>query len=146
MPKLLTPESENRVFAIIVSLAGLIALSYIFRYDNETPADLGGLIFFVSLIELFHGFRRAKPDQRVMAWRSGGVSLLMGIFLINAILFKSGALTFLVAATFIFDVFNYARHALQEGDPKKKKRDAKHLLLIQIIFNDITYEFSVSLA
>jgi 3',5'-cyclic AMP phosphodiesterase CpdA len=122
MPKRLTAFTENRIFVIIVSLAGLIALSFLFRYDNETPADLGGLIFFVSLVELFHGFRRAKPDQRVLAWKSGGVSLLMGIFLINASLFKSRALTLLVAATFIFDVINYSRHALTETDPVKKKK------------------------
>jgi uncharacterized membrane protein HdeD (DUF308 family) len=122
MPKRLTPFTENRILVIIVSLAGLIALSFIFRYDNETPGDLGGLIFFVSLVELFHGFRRAKPDQRAMAWKSGGVSLLMGIFLINASLFRSRALTLLVGATFIFDVVNYSMHALKETDPVKKKK------------------------
>jgi predicted MPP superfamily phosphohydrolase len=101
---------------------GLMALFYMFSGDIEIESDLGGLIIFTALIEMFHGFRRAKPDQRTMAWKSAGVSILMGVFLINAHLFMSSALSILVAATFLFDVVNYSRHALNEKDPAKKRK------------------------
>jgi hypothetical protein len=94
-----------------------------FSSDPDVASDLGGLITFAALIEVFHGFRRSKPDQRSLAWKTAAVSLLMGIFLINADLFMDSALTILVAALFIFDVFNYSKHALQESDISKKRKD-----------------------
>jgi hypothetical protein len=70
-----------------------------------------------------HGFRRSKQDERLLAWKSAGISILMGIFMINANLFLIGALAILVAVIFVFDVIIYTRHALKETDPVQKRRD-----------------------
>ncbi|HLO79698.1 MAG TPA: metallophosphoesterase [Chitinophagaceae bacterium] len=123
MQRAIKPNNESRIFTVIVSLMGLRALFYMFSRDPDVASDLGGLIIFAALIEVFHGFRRSKPDQRTMAWKTAGISLLMGVFLINADLFMDSALTILVAGLFIFDVFNYSKHALRESDLSKKRKD-----------------------
>jgi predicted MPP superfamily phosphohydrolase len=123
MQKALKTTTENRIFAAILGLMALMAIFYLFSGDREIAADLGGLILFTGIIETIHGFRRSKQDLRMMAWKSAGISILMGVFLINANLFLIGALAILVALTFAFDVINYTRHALKETDPVKKRRD-----------------------
>ncbi len=123
MQRAIKPNKESRIFAVIVTLLGLWSLFYMFSTDPGAASDLGGLITIAALIEMFHGFRRAKPDQRTLAWKTAGISLLMGVFLINADLFMDRALTIMVASLFIFDVFIYSKHALQESDLAKKKKD-----------------------
>jgi hypothetical protein len=123
MQKAFRTTNENRIFAAILGLMALMAIFYLFSGDREIATDLGGLILFAGIIETVHGFRRSKQDQRMMAWKSAGISILMGVFLINANLFLIGALAILVALTFVFDVINYTRHALKETDPVKKRRD-----------------------
>ena len=123
MQKAFKTTTENRIFAAVLGLMALMAIFYLFSGDRDIASDLGGLILFTGIIEIIHGFRRSKQDQRTMAWKSAGISILMGVFLINANLFMMGALAILVAGTFVFDVVNYTRHALQETDPRKKRKD-----------------------
>ncbi|ULQ54086.1 metallophosphoesterase [Flavihumibacter fluvii] len=116
-------QKQSRVMAGIVFILGLFAFAAAFGEDQEVEAQLGGLVIWAAIIEIFHGFRRASSDQRKLAWRSAAFSILLGVFLINSILLLSSALTILVAVSFAADAISYFRHALTEKDERKKWKD-----------------------
>ncbi|MBZ5856061.1 metallophosphoesterase family protein [Flavihumibacter profundi] len=123
MPQLPQKQRVNRILAGIVFLLGVVAFTTAFGKDREVEEQLGGLVIWAALVEIFHGFRRALPDQRNMAWKSAAVSIIMGVFLINSPLLLSSALAILVAVSFAADAINYLRHALSENDVAKRRKD-----------------------
>lgn len=119
----MTSKFTNRLLALVLTVLGLIAFFVAFRDEREVESGLGWLIIISGILEAYHGFRRSTPEQRELAWKSAGISVLMGVFLINAPLFISSALAIFVALIFLIDVFNYARYALKEKDPRARRLD-----------------------
>ena len=129
---------ESRIFALVLAAMALMALFTAFKEDREVEAGLGWLVIITGMIELFHGFRRATPELRSLAWKSATISFIIGIFLINATLFIDSALALFVAGTFIYEIFNYAKAARKETDPKEKRKDwyaaAGNALVLIVMF------------
>ena len=62
-------------------------------WDIVEPASyVGGLLVWAGILEILHGFKRAENKARYSAWFSGGITLLIGTLMINAILFQPKAL------------------------------------------------------
>ena len=118
-----TPQQQSRLLAAVVFILGFLAFLSAFGNDQEVEPHLGGLLIWAAIIEIFHGFKRASPDQRKMAWKSAAISLFIGILLINAPLLISSALAIFIGISFLVDAVNYIRHALQESDPAKRTKD-----------------------
>jgi uncharacterized membrane protein HdeD (DUF308 family) len=137
MRKNISSKSESRLFFLTLVILGIWALLTAFQENREVETGLGWLIIVSGILEIVHGFRRASTDQRHMAWKSAAISILMGIFLINAPLFLDSALAILVAGMLIFDVINYIRYAIRETDPFEKKKDwlaaAGNLLVLALM-------------
>jgi uncharacterized membrane protein HdeD (DUF308 family) len=123
MQKTISQKSESRLFSLVLLILGIMALLTVFQENREVETGLGWLIIVSGILEIVHGFRRSSTDQRHMAWKSAAISILMGVFLINAPLFLDSALAILVAGILLFDVVNYVRYALKETDPFEKKKD-----------------------
>jgi len=66
------------------------------------------LLVFAGILEGLHGFRRSDPAAQRAAWQSAGISVLIGVLLINATWFMTGALVLLVAGWFAVDAARYA--------------------------------------
>jgi uncharacterized membrane protein HdeD (DUF308 family) len=137
MRKNISSKSESRLLFLTLVILGIWALLTAFQENREVETGLGWLIIVSGILEIVHGFRRASTDQRHMAWKSAAISILMGIFLINAPLFLDSALAILVAGMLIFDVINYIRYAIRETDPFEKKKDwlaaAGNLLVLALM-------------
>ncbi len=137
MRKNISLKSESRLFFLTLVILGVWALLTAFQENREVETGLGWLIIVSGILEIVHGFRRASTDQRHMAWKSAAISILMGVFLINAPLFLDSALAILVAGMLIFDVINYIRYAIRETDPFEKKKDwlaaAGNLLVLALM-------------
>lgn len=104
-------------------LMGILAFAAAFGKDHEVENKLGGLMIWAAAIEIFHGFRRASADRRILAWKSAALSMLIGIFLVNAPLLLGPALAIIIAISFGADAAMYIRHALKETDRKNQIRD-----------------------
>lgn len=113
---------ESILFALILSGMALMSLITAFKEDREVETGLGWLIITTGIIELFHGFRRATSDLRNLAWKSAAISILMGIFLINAPLFIDRALALFVAGFFLYEVINYIIAARKEDDANERRK------------------------
>src|SRR4249920_2993665 len=68
---------------------------------------LGGLLLWVAVIEMIHGFSRSVETERRSAWFSGVFSLLMAVLLINAELLLRSALDFFICTVFALDAARY---------------------------------------
>jgi hypothetical protein len=63
---------------------------------------------WTGIIEIYDGFRRAEQASKSSAQFSGLLSLIMGVLLWNADLFRPGALHAFVLGIFIIDMLSYA--------------------------------------
>ena len=129
---------ESKIFALVLAVMSVMALVVAFQKDREVENGLGWLCIIAGLLEMYHGFRRATEELRRMAWKSGGKSILMGLFLINAALFIDSALALFVAATFLWEIFNYLRAAKSQTDPWERKKNLyaaiDNALVIAVMF------------
>ena len=83
------------------------------------PANyIGGLLIWAAILELLHGFKRAENHARNSAWISGGITLLIGVFLVNAELFQAHPLVQIVSVLLLIDALRYLyfyfKHKKQE--------------------------------
>jgi hypothetical protein len=120
-------ENKNSLFSFVqqryiytgigIALAVLAILSPLM--DLVEPANyVGGLLIWAAILELLHGFKRAENHARNSAWISGGITLLIGVFLVNAELFQAHPLVQIVSVLLLIDALRYLyfyfKHQKQE--------------------------------
>src|SRR6187549_519804 len=106
MKKLTLPQ-QRFVFTAIGVFLGTLALVTPALDVAEPAAYVGGLLVWAAILEVVHGFRRAENKSRKSAWFSGGITLLIGILMINADLFQTKPLLDFILALFIIDACRY---------------------------------------
>ena len=82
---------------------------------NNIESSLGGLLLCIGVIELIDAFKRPDRTSKISAQASGTLSLLMGVLLINAILFQSRALYVFVISIFVIDSIRYFLRFVNTG-------------------------------
>jgi uncharacterized membrane protein HdeD (DUF308 family) len=89
---LLPPTVQRFVFTGLGVLLCILSLLTPFWEVAEPASYVGGLLVWAALLEILHGFKRAENQTRNSAWISGFITLLIGVLMINAILFQREAL------------------------------------------------------
>jgi uncharacterized membrane protein HdeD (DUF308 family) len=116
-----TRPRQQRALAAFVGVLGALALVTPLRAAMWPETRVGGLLIAGALLEVFHGFRRNHADAQRSAWYSGGVSLLMGILLINAPALTGRALTLFLAGWLALDgVRSLASARRSPGDARSR--------------------------
>jgi 3',5'-cyclic AMP phosphodiesterase CpdA/uncharacterized membrane protein HdeD (DUF308 family) len=87
-------------------LSGLAILSPVWP-GNSIVHFLGELLVWVSLIEVYDGFRRAEPASKASAQWSGVLSLFMAAILLNDVLLQARALYLFITVLFAIDAVRY---------------------------------------
>src|SRR5688572_31101035 len=95
------------LLASICFLLALLALLAPIWPGTSVVVHLGGLLLWIAVIEIFHGFRRSLGTERKSAWYSGGFSLLLGFSLINAQLLLANALFIFIIVILVIEVFRF---------------------------------------
>jgi hypothetical protein len=98
---------ERWVLTGICFLLALLALLAPVWPGTSVENYLGGLLMWIALIEIFHGFRRSLETERRSAWYSGAFSLLIAVLLINAHLLLGNALYIFILIIFALDAVRY---------------------------------------
>lgn len=101
------PRLQRFVFAAIGLSLGLLALLTPYWEVAEPASYVGGLLVWAAVLEIIHGFRRAESQARLSAWVSGAITLVIGVLMINAILFQREALVNFILALFLIDASRY---------------------------------------
>jgi uncharacterized membrane protein HdeD (DUF308 family) len=86
---------QKYIFTGIGVLFCLLALMTPFWEIAEPASYVGGLLVWAGILEIIHGFRRVENMSRYSAWFSGTITMLIGMLLINAILFQPSVFVFL---------------------------------------------------
>lgn len=100
-------SKQKYVFTGIGILLGLLALLTPVMDIVEPTSYVGGLLVWAGILEMLHGFKRAENKARASAWLSGGITVLIGVLLINAILFQTKALVDFFIFLFLLDGLRY---------------------------------------
>ena len=87
---------------------------------NSIEPHLGGLLLWIGILEIYDAFRRSDPESKKMARRSGILSLIIAIILINAELFQDNALFIFILILFIIDALRYLLKFIREYRAKRK--------------------------
>ena len=74
---------------------------------NSIAHYLGELLVWVSLIEIYDGFRRVEPASKTSAQWSGALSLFMAAILLNKDLLQTRALYLFITILFAIDAVRY---------------------------------------
>jgi len=98
----------TRSTALVLFLLAALALLAPLVGEQPVAGRVGSLLVFAGILEGLHGFRRSDPAAQRAAWQSAGISVLIGVLLINATWFMAGALVLLVAGWFAVDAARYA--------------------------------------
>jgi len=92
----------------------LAAAAFLLPLWAAEPPRAGGVLLFAgAAAEAVQGFRRRTAASQRQAWLGAGLTLLLGILLVNLAWFTTAALTIIVAFPFVLDVLRYARVAVQ---------------------------------
>lgn len=103
----LGPTQQKFIFTGIGILLGVLSLLTPFWEIAEPASYVGGLLVWAAILEIIHGFRRAENPARNSAWVSGAITLMIGILMINALLFKTDALINFILLLFFLDTSRY---------------------------------------
>ncbi len=117
---------QKYIFTGIGILLGLLALMTPLWEIVEPASYVGGLLVWAGILEILHGFKRAENSARLSAWFSGGITLLIGTLMINAILFQPGALVDFIIFLFLLDGLRYVYFFVKL---KKSQHRYLHVLL-----------------
>lgn len=104
---LLPPIVQRYIFTGIGILLGILALLTPYWEVAEPASYVGGLLVWAAVLEILHGFKRAENQARFSAWFSGAITLIIGVLMINAILFNRHALVNFILALFLIDAVRY---------------------------------------
>lgn len=88
----LPPAAQRFIFTGLGILLTILALLTPYWEVAEPASYVGGLLVWAAFLEILHGFKRAENHARLSVWFSGGITLLIGVLMINAILFQRDAL------------------------------------------------------
>ncbi|HEY3402744.1 MAG TPA: metallophosphoesterase [Ohtaekwangia sp.] len=94
------------ITAFCVFLAILALISPVWPGNNLEP-NLGNLLIWLGVAELVDSFRHAIRGSKKAAQVSAALSLLMGILLINAVLFRVEALHLFIFIVYAIDMVRY---------------------------------------
>ena len=120
---------QRYLFTAIGIFLAILAILTPFR-DLVDPAHyMGGLLIWTGILEIIHGYRRSEKHSRVAAWISGGVTLLIGVFLVNALLFQEHPLVQIIGFLLTIDALRYLYSFFSK---KPKEKSALHYLLAGI--------------
>ncbi|MBS1976429.1 MAG: metallophosphoesterase [Bacteroidetes bacterium] len=98
---------DRLILAGVCVVLTALALIYPVWPGTQLEENLGFLLVWLGILEIYDGFRRADLADQRRAQLSGGLSLLMGALLINAILFQSAALHLFIVFIFMIDAIRY---------------------------------------
>ena len=99
----------RRVRGVGVVLFVLAALALLAPLASEQATGRVGLLLVLAgLIEGYDGFRRARNADAWAAWQSAIITLLIGLLVLNANTFVSGAFVLLLGAWFLLDAVRHA--------------------------------------
>ncbi|MFL5240870.1 MAG: metallophosphoesterase [Gemmataceae bacterium] len=116
-----SPRARYRnVLSIIVSLLAVLAL-FTPLYRADVQGRVGLLLLLTAILEIAHGFRRATPSAQRTAWVSGGITLAMGVLLINAPFVAASALVLFLAGWFAIDGVRYLLGAFRRRNQVQTK-------------------------
>ncbi len=108
MAKFLRATNLQRfLFTGIGILLGVLSLLTPFWEVAEPASYVGGLLVWAAVLEILHGFKRAENQARFSAWISGAITLVIGVLMINALLFQHDALINFILFLFLFDAARY---------------------------------------
>jgi uncharacterized membrane protein HdeD (DUF308 family)/3',5'-cyclic AMP phosphodiesterase CpdA len=98
---------KKYLFTGTAVLLAALAFSTPFMDVPEPAPYVGGLLVWAAILEIFHGFRRARNQSRLSAWFSGSITLFIGTLLINSELFQEGPLVQFILFLFLVDGLRY---------------------------------------
>jgi uncharacterized membrane protein HdeD (DUF308 family) len=104
-------NGQRPVFAAlpaVVAVIGLLVLLAPLGAAEEPLLRVGALLVLAGCIELLHAVRRADSADVRRGFTSGGLTLLMAFFVINAPYIAEAAIVLLLAASFGLDAIGYA--------------------------------------
>lgn len=104
---LFSPTVQRFVFTGFGILLCILSLLTPFFEVAEPASYVGGLLVWAAILEILHGFKRAENQTRNSAWISGFITLLIGVLMINAILFQREALINFILILFVIDASRY---------------------------------------
>jgi 3',5'-cyclic AMP phosphodiesterase CpdA len=103
----LSTHLQRYIFTGLGILLGVLALLTPYWEVAEPATWVGGLLVWAAVLEILHGFKRAEIYSRYSAWFSGAITLVIGVLMINAILFNRDALVNFIIALFLIDATRY---------------------------------------
>lgn len=98
---------QRYIFALIGIFLAILAILSPFKSSVEPGSYVGGLLVWAAILEILHAFKRSEGHERISGWISGGITLLIGILLINYQLFQPRPLVNLIALLLTIDAFRY---------------------------------------
>jgi uncharacterized membrane protein HdeD (DUF308 family)/3',5'-cyclic AMP phosphodiesterase CpdA len=90
-----------------VALFGVLAALTPFGASTDTASRVGVLLVFAGAIEVFQGLRRSSDAARRSAWFGGGLTIGLGLLLVNAPFLAGAALLLFLIGTFAIDGARY---------------------------------------
>jgi uncharacterized membrane protein HdeD (DUF308 family) len=108
---------RNGLGAIALILGVLALLAPISRI--EVQGKVGLLLVLTAVLEFAHGFRRSTAAGQRAAWVGGGITLAMGVLLVNAPFFASTAIGLFLAGWFGLDAVRYLAGAFRRRDTRR---------------------------
>ena len=104
---MVSPKIQRFGFMGIGLFLGLLSLLTPVWDVAEPASYVGGLLVWAAILEILHAFRRAENHARYSGWISGAITLLIGIILINAKLFRGEAIVNFIIFLFVVDACRY---------------------------------------
>ena len=98
---------QRYIFALIGIMLAILAILTPFKTTVEPGSYVGGLLVWAAILEILHGFKRSQGNERISAWISGGITILIGILLINDQLFQVSPLVNFIAFLLGIDALRY---------------------------------------
>jgi len=117
----MTAKSKVRKWLVpcICFLIALLALLAPIWPGSSIEEHLGGLLLWVAVIEILHGFRCSLRTERKSTWYSGGFSLLIALLLINAKMLLDNALLIFIVIVFTVEAFRFLFKYFKESKTSK---------------------------
>jgi len=109
-----------RVLPLVVAGLALLVLIAPLRAAQHPLLRVGALLALAGGLEVLHGFRRVGTDAVRRALTSGVITILMGLFVINAPFIAGTALVIFLAVSFAFDAAGYAAAAWRSTERRTR--------------------------
>jgi 3',5'-cyclic AMP phosphodiesterase CpdA/uncharacterized membrane protein HdeD (DUF308 family) len=103
----LTLPQQRFIFTGVGIILTVLAILTPFLQVAEPAHYVGFLLVWAAILEVVHGFRRAEGASRASAWISGGLTMLIGVLMVNANLFQRKPLIDFIILLFVIDAGRY---------------------------------------